>query len=116
MNTYLNKIFNLENKVAVVIGAGGHLCSEFSRGFAHAGCSVAILDLKLEKAKATEDELKSLGCKTVSIEIDVEKKEQHLNALNLILDELGEVDILINGAGINGPTDFLPCPPSQDKS
>ena len=107
MNTYLNKIFNLENKVAVVIGAGGHLCSEFSRGFAHAGCSVAILDLKLEKAKATEDELKSLGCKTISIEINVEKKEQHLNALNLILDKLGEVDILINGAGINGPTDFF---------
>ncbi len=108
MNAYLNKMFNLENKVAVVIGAGGHLCSEMARGFVRAGCKVAILDLRLEKAKAIESELIELGFdNVVSIEIDVAKKKEHKEALEKVLKIFGQVDILVNGAGINGPTPFF---------
>ena len=46
---YLDKLFNLNGKVAAVIGAGGHLCSEMARAFARAGCKVVIIDLRLEK-------------------------------------------------------------------
>ena len=49
MNKYLNDLFNLEGKVAVVIGAGGHLCSEMAKGLARAGCSVAIWISELKK-------------------------------------------------------------------
>lgn len=108
MNNYLNELFNLEGKTAVIIGAGGYLCSEMARGFAKAGCAVAVLDLRLEKAKAVEDELKAMGCKkTMSVAIDVAKKEDHIQVLDSIVKEFGHVDILINGAGINGPTPFL---------
>jgi len=108
MNNYLNEIFSLEGKTVVVIGGGGHLCSEMARGFARAGCAVAVLDLRLEKAKAVEDELKGIGCKkTMSVAIDVAKKEDHTQALESIVKEFGHVDILVNGAGINGPTSFL---------
>jgi NAD(P)-dependent dehydrogenase (short-subunit alcohol dehydrogenase family) len=108
MNNYLNKLFNLENKVAVVIGGGGHLCGEMARGFAQAGCKVAVLDLRLEKAKAVESELRATGCEQVmSLAIDVAQKQDHLNALDQILSNFGALDILINGAGINGPTPFL---------
>ena len=61
MNTYLNELFNLDDKVAVVIGAGGHLCSEMAKGLAKAGCSVAILDIRLEKAEAVSNDLKIEG-------------------------------------------------------
>lgn len=75
MNSYLNELFNLNGKVAVVIGAGGHLCSEMSRGFARAGCAVAVLDLRLEKAKAVEDEIRAMGFERVmSLPINVAKK------------------------------------------
>ena len=37
MSDYLNRLFRLEGRVAVVIGGGGHLCSEMARGFARAG-------------------------------------------------------------------------------
>lgn len=108
MNSYLNELFNLKGKVAVVIGAGGHLCSEMSRGFARAECAVAVLDLRLEKAKAVEDEIRAMGFERVmSLPIDVAKKEDHINALEQVLSTFGKVDILVNGAGINGPTPFL---------
>ena len=48
--SYLNKLFNLEDKVAAVIGGGGHLCSAMAKGLAAAGCSVIVLDIRLEKA------------------------------------------------------------------
>jgi NAD(P)-dependent dehydrogenase (short-subunit alcohol dehydrogenase family) len=108
MTNYLDELFNLEGKTAVVIGGGGHLCSEMARGFARAGCAVAVLDLRLEKAEDVEDQLKAKGCKkTMSVAIDVAKKEDHIHALDNITKEFGHVDILVNGAGINGPTNFL---------
>ena len=47
---YLDKLFNLKDKVAAVIGAGGHLCSEMAKSFARVGCKVVIIDLRLHKA------------------------------------------------------------------
>jgi NAD(P)-dependent dehydrogenase (short-subunit alcohol dehydrogenase family) len=108
MNTYLNQLFNLEGTVAVVTGAGGHLCSEMARALAKVGCSVAVLDLRIEKAKAIEDEIRSLGYdKVISLAIDVAKKDDHISALKNILSKFGKIDILINGAGINGSTPFF---------
>ena len=108
MTTYLNQLFNLEGRVAAVTGAGGHLCSEMARGFARAGCAVAVLDLRLEKAQAVEAELRAEGFdKVMAMAVDVSKKEQHVSALEDILAKFGELDILVNGAGTNGPTPFL---------
>ena len=108
MNTYISQLFNLESKVAVVTGAGGHLCSEMARAFARAGCKVAVLDLRIEKAKAIEDEIRSEGFPDViSLAIDVSKKDDFESALNTILDKFSKVDILVNGAGINGSTPFF---------
>ena len=101
---YLNELFNLEGKVAVVIGGGGHLCSAMARGFSRAGCKVAVLDLRLEKAK---DVCKGLAGETMSLAVDASKKEQHQAALEKIVKTLGPVDILVNGAGINAPTPVL---------
>lgn len=106
--SYLEDIFGLGDKVAVLTGAGGHLCSEMARGLALAGCKIAILELRIEKARAIEASVRALGCQNVlSIEIDVSQKFQHKSALHRILEVFGGVDILVNGAGINGPTPFL---------
>jgi NAD(P)-dependent dehydrogenase (short-subunit alcohol dehydrogenase family) len=108
MNNYLNQLFNLEGKIAAVTGAGGYLCSEIARGFARADCSVALLDVRLEKAIAVQQELKAEGFdKVLALALDVSRKEQHVAALDYIIAKFGHVDILINGAGINGPTPFF---------
>ncbi len=108
MSNYINDLFNLQDRVAVVTGAGGHLCSEMARAFARAGCKVAVLDLRIEKAKAVEDEIRAEGfSEVISLSIDVAKKEDFESALNTILGTFGKVDILVNGAGINGSTPFF---------
>lgn len=108
MNTYLNQLFNLEGKVAIVIGGGGYLCGEMARGFARAGCSVAVLDLRPEKAEALKNELTAAGFdRVMALAMDVAKKQDHVRALAEVLRTFGQVDILVNGAGINNPKPFL---------
>jgi NAD(P)-dependent dehydrogenase (short-subunit alcohol dehydrogenase family) len=108
MNEYINQLFNLKGRVAVVTGAGGYLCSEMARAFARAGCKVAVLDLRIEKANAVEGDIRAEGFSDViSLSIDVAKKEDFESALSTILRRFGKVDILVNGAGINGSTPFF---------
>ena len=104
---YLNKLFNLKGKVAAVIGGGGYLCRTMSIGLSKAGCKLAILDLRYEKAKKVSKEINSNGLEAIALSIDVSKKESHREALDQIIKKYGKIDILINGAGINGSTPFL---------
>jgi len=43
----------------------------------------------------------------MSIAMDVSRKQDHLDALDATIKRFGRVDILVNGAGINGPTPFF---------
>tara|TARA_B100001173_G_scaffold294311_1_gene288071 strand:+ start:457 stop:1233 length:777 start_codon:yes stop_codon:yes gene_type:complete len=105
---YLDKLFNLKGKVAAVTGAGGHLCGDMVKAYARAGCKVAILDLRIEKAEKIEKEINEEGfLDTISLKIDVTEKSNFVSALNMIIKKIGNIDIFINGAGINGSTPFL---------
>jgi len=105
--SYLDKLFDVEGQVAVVIGAGGYLCSAMAKGLANAGAKIAVLDLRLEKAKSVSDEINNSGGKALPLTIDVANKKQHIDSLEAILANFGKVDILINGAGTNCPTPFF---------
>jgi NAD(P)-dependent dehydrogenase (short-subunit alcohol dehydrogenase family) len=106
--SYIESLFNLKGKVVAITGAGGHLCSEMIRGFAKAGCAVAVLDLRYEKALTVEEELRSSGFNDVlSLPINVTEKHQHNDALRSLIKRFGRVDVLVNGAGINSPTPFM---------
>ena len=108
MENYIKNLFNLDDKVAVVIGGGGHLCSEMVKALSVSGCRVAILDLRIKKAIAVENFLKKKGYNSLmSLEIDVTQKENHEKCLKSILKKFGKIDILINGAGINSSTPFF---------
>ena len=106
--TYIESLFNLQGKVVVITGAGGHLCSEMARAFAKAGCSLVLLDLRLEKVEKLRASLNESGFLNVIAEqLDVSQKNEHENALQVTLNRFDRVDVLINGAGINGPTPIL---------
>ena len=105
--TYIDKLFNLDCKVVVVIGAGGHLCSEMARGFANAGCAVILLDANISGAEDVASKIRDDGGRALALKMDVNQKQDFERCLKKILNEFDRVDVLINGAGINAPTPFL---------
>ena len=107
MSSYLNDIFNLEGKIAAVTGGGGSLCSEMARGFSKVGMKVVIMDKRLEKAKAVVDEIDPEGQNALPIEVDVSVKTDFERSIKTIIDRFGDVDVLVNGAGMNAPTAIL---------
>ncbi len=104
---YIDQLFNLKNKVVVITGAGGFLCSAMAKGFHSAGCAVAILDVNLDKAEKVSKNIQSDGDRLLAIKMEASRKLEFQNSLHTTLKEFGKVDILINGAGINAPTPIL---------
>ena len=94
---------DLKDKVAVVTGGGGILCSAFAKAIAMCGAKVAVLDLNEEAAKEVAEDITKNGGTAIGIGANVLKKESLENAKRIINDKFGSVDILLNGAGGNNP-------------
>ncbi len=94
---------DLKNKVAVVTGGGGVLCSAMAKALAECGAAVAVADLKLEAAQRVADEITAAGGKAIAVACNALEKESLEAANNEIEKSLGPVSILINGAGGNHP-------------
>ncbi|RQV96578.1 SDR family oxidoreductase [bacterium] len=110
MSGYLTELFKLNGKVAAITGGGGFLCSEMAYALAKCGISVAILDMREEKAVAVSNAVRSFGGNAFPMAMDVTKREDHRKAFERIISEFGDIDILINGAGINASTPFFDIP------
>src|SRR5688572_16946803 len=78
-----------------------------ARGLAKAGVRVAVLDRNAETAKNSADDIQKSGGQAISSSIDATDKASHEKALAGALAKFGQVDFLINGAGINAPTPVL---------
>ena len=89
------------NKVVVVTGAGGVLCSIIAKAYAKEGAKVALLDLSLENAEAKAKEITDLGFIAKAYKCNVLEKESIQAAHDAIVADFGTCDILINGAGGN---------------
>ncbi len=107
MNNYLNTKFNVENKVVLLTGAGGHLVGEMSRSLARAGMKIVCCDYKLELAEKTAKEITDEGGIAIAIQVDVRKRTDHENALAETIRVFGELNCVLNGAGANAPTPFF---------
>lgn len=96
------EVKDLKNKVVVVTGAGGVLCSMMAKAVAAAGAKVALLD-RSEKAQEFADEITANGGIAKAYIADVLKKDSLAKCHAEVLKDFGKCDILINGAGGNNP-------------
>jgi NAD(P)-dependent dehydrogenase (short-subunit alcohol dehydrogenase family) len=90
-------------KVVVLTGAGGILVSKFAQAYAAAGAKVALLDLNKAAAQEQADLITEAGGTAFAYECNVLKKTSIEAAREAVNNDLGTVDILINGAGGNNP-------------
>ncbi len=94
---------DLKDKVAVITGGAGVLCSDFARALAQCGAKVAVLGRTLSKAEAVAAEIREADGEAMAVQVDVTNKESVAAAHQQVLDRYGKCDILINGAGGNHP-------------
>jgi NAD(P)-dependent dehydrogenase (short-subunit alcohol dehydrogenase family) len=103
-NAYLEQLFGLSGKTAVVTGGGGVLGGKMALALAKAGANIVIWDLTEEIGNKTVKLIKdTLGEKAqaIAMAIDCSSDDSTLAGFKAAHDKFGSVDILINGAGGN---------------
>ena len=111
--SYLESLFSLQGKTAVVIGGTGVLCGDMALALAKAGAEIALVGRNAEKATARLDGIKAAGGKAYFIATDVTSREGLDKLLAEIITKSGKCEILVNGAGVNSPTPFLDVPEEE---
>ncbi len=94
---------DFSNKVAVITGGAGILCSTMGQALASCGAKVALLDLREESAKKEAEKINAQGGTAIGIGVDVFDVQALERARDQIIEQLGIPNILINGAGGNNP-------------
>jgi len=95
---------NLKNKVAVITGGAGVICSTMAKSLAAQGVKTVILDLNQEAAEKVAAEIENeFKIKSFGLSASVLDKSSLEQAKKAIHDKFGPVDILVNGAGGNSP-------------
>ena len=95
---YLESIFGLDGKVAIVTGGGRGIGQTIAIGLAKAGAEVVIISRS--GASDTVDKIIAAGGKAYDLRADVTKEEEVDSALREIIDRSGKIDIVFNNAGI----------------
>lgn len=102
--------FNLKGRTAVITGGSKGLGLAMAAGLASAGASVMLVNRNAKEGKSAASELaQDFGVKAFSYGADITVHEEVEAMAESAIGQLGQIDILINSAGINirGPIDEL---------
>ncbi len=95
---------DLKGKVCVITGGAGVLGSAMVKAIASVGTKIAIADINKEVAEKVAAEIAAeSGSQVIGVKANVLDKESLEAAKAEINEKLGDIDILINGAGGNSP-------------
>lgn len=101
----------LENKVALITGAGGGIGRGVARRFAREGAAVLVAEIDAESGQQVAAELQELGGKGYFVHTDVLQKESVVAAVAAAVQQFGGLDILVNNAFVPSANVLL-----EDKS
>lgn len=93
-------MFKYENKVVVVTGGGSGIGAAIVLAMASQGANVQIVDLDLNAARNTADEVRKNGSLATAYKCNVANQDEVNETINKIIQDLRGLDVLINAAGI----------------
>lgn len=96
-----NELFDLRGQVAIVTGTSRGLGQYFARALAKAGADLVITSRRRDTLADFETEMKSLGRRVVSLEVDVTNEESIRKMAADAEAAFGQIHILVNNAGCN---------------
>jgi len=100
---WMDSIFNLKGKVALVTGGSGVLGSNMAEVLSKQGVITFILGRTLEKVQATVEKIEAQGGKAFAVKGNVLIQQELEEIRDFIVEKYGRLDILINAAGGNMP-------------
>ena len=96
----VGRLFDLDGRVAAVVGGGSGLGAAMAVGLAQAGAAIAVVDIADEGAERTCAEIAGAGGSASAVHCDVTASGDVEGAVAAVLATHGRVDVLINSAGI----------------
>jgi NAD(P)-dependent dehydrogenase (short-subunit alcohol dehydrogenase family) len=96
-----DSLFDLSGQVAIVTGTSRGLGQYFARALARAGADLVLTSRNRESLRAMEEEVKSLGRRSVSLELDVRDHGSIQRMAEEAQKAFGQIHILVNNAGCN---------------
>lgn len=93
----------LENKVALVSGAGSGIGRAIAITYAKEGAKVVVADINEEHANETVKLIRNNGGDAIAVKADSSKAEENKRLVEEVVKQYGRLDIACNNAGIGGP-------------
>jgi len=90
----------LNNKTAIITGAGRGIGKGIAIALAKEGCGVVVSDIDKKSCEDTAEEIKKLGVKSAAVKCDVSQKKDVENLIKQAVKAFKKIDILVNNAGI----------------
>jgi NAD(P)-dependent dehydrogenase (short-subunit alcohol dehydrogenase family) len=95
----------LADKVALITGGGSGIGKASSLLFAKEGAKVVVVDLKLDTAEATVDEIRKAGGDAKAFAADVSKAKDAEAMVRCAEESYGKLNVVFNNAGVFHPDD-----------
>ncbi|MFC6765859.1 SDR family NAD(P)-dependent oxidoreductase [Natrinema soli] len=92
--------FGLDDKTALVTGAGGRIGSVDCEVLAAEGTDVVALDVDIDAAETVADDIEDAGGTARALECDLTDRDAVAETVSAIDEDVGGIDVLINNAGM----------------
>jgi NAD(P)-dependent dehydrogenase (short-subunit alcohol dehydrogenase family) len=94
----------LKGQTIIITGGGRSFGENMSKGVAAEKANVAVVDRDLEEAERVANTIISEGGSALAVKADVSDEKQVRDIISKTLDQFGQIDVLVNNAGISGPS------------
>ena len=93
----------LENKVAIITGAGSGIGKAISLLYANEGAKIIVSDINEKGGNETVSEIKAKGGEAIFVKADTSKVDDNKNVVDQAVKQFGGLHLAVNNAGIGGP-------------
>lgn len=107
----ITELFDLTGKVALITGGGRGLGKQIAEIYAEMGCNLALCSRKKENCEETAKQLADAFCvKVKGYQLDVTSENQVIDVVDQVLEDFGQIDILVNNSGATwgAPVEEMP--------